>query len=42
MSTLLLSGARPLGGDATDVLVRDGVITEIGPELSAPAGADGA
>ena len=37
MSSLLLSGARALGGDATDVLVRDGVITEIGSGLDAPS-----
>ena len=39
MSSLLLSGARALGGDATDVLVRDGVITEIGTGLDAPSDA---
>ena len=37
MSSLLLSGARALGGDATDVLVRDGVITEIGTGPDAPS-----
>jgi dihydroorotase len=32
-STWLISGARPLGGDPADVLVRDGKIAEIGSGL---------
>ncbi len=36
--TWLITGARPLGGEPADVLVRDGVIAEIGPGLD-PAGA---
>lgn len=40
MSALLISGARPLGGDATEVLVRDGVVTEIGSGLDAPSDAE--
>jgi dihydroorotase len=39
--TWLITGARPLGGEPADVLVRDGVIAEIGPGLDA-AGAAGA
>ncbi len=36
---VLLTGVRPYGeGDAVDVLIRDGVIVEIGAELSAEAG----
>ncbi|HZC27119.1 MAG TPA: dihydroorotase [Actinopolymorphaceae bacterium] len=31
----IIRGARPLGGAPTDVLVRDGVVAEIGPKLSA-------
>jgi dihydroorotase len=31
----IIRGAQPLGGPATDLLVRDGVITEMGPGLSA-------
>lgn len=37
-TTTLIAGARILGGDATDLLVVDGVITETG-SLTAPAGA---
>ena len=37
MSALLITGARPLGGDAVDVLVRDGVVAEIGSGLDAPS-----
>ena len=34
---LLIRGARPYGaGDPVDVLVRDGVVAEIGPDLSGP------
>ena len=34
--TWLIRGARPLGGDPADVLVRDGLIAEIGPGLDEP------
>ncbi|WP_026411636.1 dihydroorotase [Actinomadura oligospora] len=34
-TTYLIKGARVLGGDAADILVRDGVIAEIGRDLSA-------
>jgi len=33
--TFLIRGARPEGGDATDILLRDGVIAETGTGLSA-------
>lgn len=32
MTTYLLTGARPLGDDPTDVLVADGVVAAIGPD----------
>ncbi|MCR4513708.1 dihydroorotase [Aeromicrobium sp. 50.2.37] len=35
MTSYLLRHARPLGGDPVDVLLRDGVIVEIGPDLDA-------
>jgi dihydroorotase len=35
-NTWLISGARPLGGDPADVLVRDGLIAEIGPGPGGP------
>jgi dihydroorotase len=35
----LIRGAQPLGGEATDLLLNDGIITEAGPGLSGPAGA---
>jgi dihydroorotase len=35
-NTWLISGARPLGGDPADVLIRDGLIAEIGPGLAGP------
>lgn len=35
MSDLLLTNVRPMGGAATDILIRKGVISEIGPGLSA-------
>ena len=35
MSDLLLTNVRPMGGVATDILIRKGVISEIGPGLSA-------
>ena len=37
--TWLIKGARPLGGDPADILIRDGVVAEIGPGLDAPAAA---
>lgn len=33
--TYLIKGARPLGGDAADILVRDGVLAELGTGLAA-------
>jgi dihydroorotase len=39
VSDLLITGARPYGGDAVDLLVRDGVITEMGRDIEAPDGA---
>ena len=38
VSDLLITGARPYGGDAVDLLVRDGVVTEMGRDLDAPGG----
>ena len=35
---LLITGVRPYGEDVVDVLVRDGVVTEIGTGLHAPEG----
>ncbi|GAA2554751.1 dihydroorotase [Pseudonocardia hydrocarbonoxydans] len=35
---LLITDVRPYGEDAVDVLVRDGVVTEIGAGLTAPEG----
>jgi dihydroorotase len=37
---LLIRNARPYGEDATDLLVSDGVVTEIGTGLIAPAGTE--
>jgi dihydroorotase len=37
---LLITGARPYGEDATDLLVRDGAVTEIGDDLRAPEGVE--
>ncbi len=38
-SAVLIRNARPYGeGDQVDVLVRDGLIVEIGPDLARPAG----
>ena len=37
MSDLLVTGARLLGGDATDLLVRDGVIAAVGRDATADA-----
>ena len=39
MSTLLLTGVRPLGGPASDLLVEGGRITRVGEGLAAPEGA---
>ena len=36
MSTLLLTGVRPLGGPASDLLVSDGRIAQVGERLAAP------
>ena len=36
----LIRGARPLGGEPIDLLLSDGLITEAGPGLSAPTGAE--
>ena len=36
LSTILITGVRPYGGDPVDMLLRDGVIAEIGSGLSAP------
>ncbi len=36
MSTYLIKGARPLGGDPVDIRVQDGRIAAIGDSLSAP------
>jgi cytosine/adenosine deaminase-related metal-dependent hydrolase len=33
--SLLIRDVRPLGGDTADILIRDGVIAAIGPDLSA-------
>ena len=38
--TLLLTGVRPLGGPARDLLVVDGKITRVGERLEAPEGAN--
>ena len=35
MSTYLIKGCRPLGAEPTDLLLRDGLLAEIGPGLSA-------
>ncbi len=39
--TWLLKGARPLGGDPADMLIRDGIFAEIGPGASVGAGGAG-
>ncbi|HTK62361.1 MAG TPA: hypothetical protein VL595_08295, partial [Pseudonocardia sp.] len=38
--TILITGVRPYGGDPVDMLLRDGVIAEIGTGLSAPEDAE--
>ena len=35
MTNYLIKGARPLGGDPVDILLKDGRITAIGDGLSA-------
>jgi dihydroorotase len=40
MTCHLIKGAGILGGAPADLVLRDGVITEAGPGLSAPSGAD--
>jgi len=40
VSDLLITRARPYGEDAVDILVRDGVVAEIGPDLRAPDGVE--
>jgi len=40
MTDLFISNAKPYGGAAVDLLVRDGVVTEIGAGLTAPEGAE--
>ncbi len=37
MSTYLIRGAAPLGGEPTDLLIADGVIAAIGPDAAAQA-----
>jgi dihydroorotase len=39
MTDLFITGARPYGGDVVDVVVRDGVVAELGSDLTAPEGA---
>ena len=40
MTPYLLTGARPYGEDAADILLADGVIAAIGPDAAARAPAD--
>ena len=40
MTGLLITGARPYGEDPVDLVVRDGVVTEIGTGLTTPDGAE--
>ncbi|GAA4680204.1 dihydroorotase [Pseudonocardia yuanmonensis] len=40
MTDLLITDAKPYGEDAVDLLVRDGVVAEIGTGLSAPEGTE--
>lgn len=39
MSDLLIKNARPMGGEAADILIKDGLIAAIGPNLQALGGA---
>lgn len=32
MTTTVIKGAKILGGEPADILIRDGVVAEIGPE----------
>ncbi|MCW2739688.1 MAG: dihydroorotase, multifunctional complex type, partial [Blastococcus sp.] len=36
MTTYLITGARPYGGDAADILIKDGRIASIGENLTVP------
>ena len=36
MTGWLIKGARPLGGDPADIVIRDGEVAEIGAGLDAP------
>ena len=40
MSDLLITGARLLGGEAKDVLVREGTVVVVGTGLDAPGDVD--
>ncbi|MBV9313473.1 MAG: dihydroorotase [Pseudonocardia sp.] len=40
MSSILIKSARPYGDDPVDVVLRDGVIAEVGNRLAAPSGAE--
>jgi len=40
VTDLLITGARPYGEDAVDILVRDGVVSSIGTGLDAPDGVE--
>ncbi|HET9499506.1 MAG TPA: dihydroorotase, partial [Marmoricola sp.] len=40
MSIYLIKGASVLGGEPTDLVLRDGVVAEIGPGLDRPDGAE--
>jgi dihydroorotase len=42
MTGWLIKDVRPLGGDPADILIRDGVVAEIGPGLAAADAADAA
>ncbi|GAA2004309.1 MULTISPECIES: dihydroorotase [Nocardioides] len=42
MTTYLLRNASILGGETTDLLLADGVVAAVGPDLAAGPGADGA
>ncbi|MEQ7849411.1 dihydroorotase [Nocardioides kribbensis] len=42
MTTYLLRNASILGGETTDLLLADGVVAAVGPDLTAGPGADGA
>ena len=42
MAAVVLNAVKPYGGDAVDVLLMDGVIAAIGPEVANHPGAAGA